>query len=219
MNTAPVISVIIAAHNQEKYIGRCLRSLLHQTYPRDRYEIIVVNDGSTDKTQFALSLFENEIRVIRLETCGGLPAALNHGIRAARGQLVVRVDADDYVHAEYLNVLSLHLFMNTYMDAVACDYQLVDDQENVLGVKNCLQDPIGCAIMFRMEHLIELGLYNEQFHLHEDKELRRRFEKSHQVHRVALPMYRYRRHGTNMTNDAQRMEDYQKLLDEKKPAS
>ncbi len=44
------VSVIVAVYNQEQFIGRCLRSLLHQTMPQEHYEIIVINDGSTDKT-------------------------------------------------------------------------------------------------------------------------------------------------------------------------
>ena len=53
----PKISVIVATYNQEKFIGRCLRSLLHQTLPHTDYEIVVINDGSSDKTGFALELF------------------------------------------------------------------------------------------------------------------------------------------------------------------
>ena len=48
------ISVIVATYNQEKFIGRCLRSLLHQTLPHSDYEIVVINDGSSDKTGFAV---------------------------------------------------------------------------------------------------------------------------------------------------------------------
>ena len=53
----PKVSVIVAVYNQERFIGRCLRSLLHQSMPHTDYEIIVVNDGSTDRTDYALSLF------------------------------------------------------------------------------------------------------------------------------------------------------------------
>ncbi len=220
MNPIPTVSVVVAAFNQEKYIGRCIRSLLNQTYPRERYEIIVVDDGSTDKTRYALELFEEDICRLHNPERGGLPAALNKGIRAARGQLIVRVDGDDYVHAEYLNILSLHLLLNGQMDAAACDYQLVDDHETCLRIVNCLDEPIGCGIMFRVEHLIDIGLYDESFHLHEEKELRFRFEEKHRIHRVALPLYRYRRHENNMTNNSQALEQYRRRLEEKHgPAS
>ncbi|MFM8504503.1 MAG: glycosyltransferase, partial [Acidimicrobiaceae bacterium] len=48
--TSPVISVIVASYNQEKYISRCLRSLISQTISRDKFEIVVINDGSTDRS-------------------------------------------------------------------------------------------------------------------------------------------------------------------------
>ena len=53
------VSVIVAAYNQERFIGRCLRSLLHQTLDHKDYEIIVVNDGSSDLTSYALKLFSD----------------------------------------------------------------------------------------------------------------------------------------------------------------
>src|SRR5690606_12624862 len=119
--------------------------------PRSEYEVIVVDDGSTDRTLFALELFQDEIKIVKNETCKGLPYSLNRGIQAARGKYVVRVDADDYVHASYLSILSSYLEQNKYMDAVACDYYLVDDHETILDRVNCMTSPIGCGIMFRMD--------------------------------------------------------------------
>src|SRR3989338_1063319 len=169
---SPAVSVIIAVHNGEKYIGRCLRSVLKQTLSRDEYEIIVVNDGSEDRTAYALKLFEDELRLTHNEKKLGLARALNLGIRAARGQFLVRLDGDDYVNAEFLNVLSLHLKLNHQIDAVACDYILVDDEETILATKNCLEDPVACGIMFRMEQLIDIDLYDEEFLAREDEDLR-----------------------------------------------
>ena len=77
----PIVSIIIPVFNQEKWIGRCLRSLLNQTMERSNYEIIVVDDGSTDRTAFALDLFLDEIKLIKNDNNRGLPAALNIGIK------------------------------------------------------------------------------------------------------------------------------------------
>jgi glycosyltransferase involved in cell wall biosynthesis len=211
----PTVSVIVAVRNQEKYIGRCIRSILNQTYTQRDYEVVVVNDASTDRTKQALELFGEEIRVIDNAKQLYLPASLNVGIRAARGRFVVRVDGDDYVHAEYLNVLTLHLSLNSWMDAAACDYLVVDDNENAVRQANCMTQPIGCGIMFRVEHLVDVGLYDEDFLAHEDKDLRLRFLKKHKIHRVALPLYRYRRHENNMTNDASHMRIYLQGLKKK----
>jgi glycosyltransferase involved in cell wall biosynthesis len=215
MTHLPTVSLVVAVRNQEKYIGRCIRSILNQTYPRNDYEVIVVNDASTDNTRFALELFENEIRLINNDVRKGLPGSLNVGIRSARGRFVVRIDGDDYVHTEYVNILSLHLALNPWMDAVACDYNLVTNNDEVIERMSCETHPIGCGIMFRIDQLVELGLYDEQFLLHEDKDLRIRFLEKHEIHRVALPLYRYRRHEENMTNDHESMSGYMDQLSAK----
>lgn len=219
MTHMPTVSLVVAVRNQEKYIGRCIRSILNQTYPRSDYEVIVVNDASTDQTRFALELFENEIRLINNIEHKGLPGSLNSGIRAARGRFVVRIDGDDYVHTEYVNVLSMHLALNPWMDAVACDYNLVTNNDEVIERMSCEEHPIGCGIMFRIDQLVELGLYDEQFLLHEDKDLRIRFLEKHKIHRVALPLYRYRRHEDNMTNDHGAMNGYLNQLEQKHGAA
>ena len=215
MNRTPTISVLIPVNNQEKFIGRCIRSVLNQKYPDSEFEIIVVNDASTDRTRDALEPYINDIRLIESPRQLGLPASLNKGIKGSRGRFVIRVDADDYVHAEYLNVLSLHLALNDYMDAIACDYQIVNEAEEVLEIKNCIENPIGCGIMFRKEQLIDLGMYDESFLLHEDKDLRIRFLEKYKIYRVALPLYRYRQHGNNLTNNLQAMAEYQRELERK----
>jgi glycosyltransferase involved in cell wall biosynthesis len=211
----PSISILITAYNVEKYIGRAVRSALNQSLDPKSYEIIVVNDCSTDRTRFALEVFENDIRLLNNETRLGLPASLNRGIRKVKGQFVVRIDGDDYVHRDFLKVLELHLRLNDEMDAVACDYLMVDDDEVILGRGNVDQDPIACAIMFRIEHLIDIGLYDEQFFSLEDEDLRLRFLKKYSINRVKLPLYRYRRHKNNMTNNVERLGFYRTLLVEK----
>ena len=207
------ISVIITAHNEEAYIRRCLRSIIQQSLPNHMYEVIVVNDASSDKTGFALELFGNAITVLENEENLGLPASINRGIIAAKGQYIVRVDADDYVNINYLNFLSFFLDFNESYDAVACDYLLVDDDENILSRKDAMDDPIGCGIMFKRDQLMQLGLYDESFRVHEDKDLRLRFEKIHTIGHLNVPLYRYHKHESNITNNASLMQEHQCRLE------
>jgi glycosyltransferase involved in cell wall biosynthesis len=211
----PLVSIIIPALNQEKLIGRSIRSALNQNFRKEDFEVIVVDDGSTDRTTYALQVFGDSIQVLRNEKNLGLPAALNRGIRAARGRFVVRLDADDFVHEQYINLLYWHLMLNQLIPAVACDYILVDEQGVYITHKNCEEEPIGCGVMFRIEHLIELGLYDESFRLHEDQDLRIRFLKRFSIYRIPLPLYRYCRHGSNMTNDRRSLAHYDERLREK----
>ena len=211
----PTTTVLITAYNVEKYIGRAIRSALNQSADKETYEIIVINDCSTDRTRFALEIFEDEIRLINNEKRLGLPASLNRGIKKARGQYIVRIDGDDYVHKEFIRILELHLGLNEGISAVACDYTLVDNNEVVLDKKNCMKEPIACGIMFRIEQLIEIGLYDENFLCREDEDLRLRFIEKYSIERVKLPLYRYRRHDNNMTNDVEKMEIFNQKLNGK----
>jgi glycosyltransferase involved in cell wall biosynthesis len=211
----PTISVIVAAHNQEKYIGRCIRSLLAQSFPRDGYEILVIDDASDDRTAYALELFEKEIAVITNREKSGLPVSLNRAISSVRSQFIVRVDGDDYVNRDFLLLLHAFLNHNSYMDAAACDYLTVNDREDILGRGNCLEEPIACGIMFRTAQLIDVGLYDESFLWHEDQDLRIRFLQKYAISRVELPLYRYRRHETNMTNHTEAMAYHYGRLKEK----
>src|SRR5262249_20965766 len=173
------------------------------------YQVIVVDDGSTDATRRIADTFGEGVTVTSNEVQLGLPASLNRGLKGAHTRFVVRVDADDYVHHDFVRVLSLFLDLNPYMDAAACDYYTVDGHEEHLEHVNCLERPIGCGIMFRKDRLIELGLYDESFLMAEDLDLRLRFQRRWQMHRVELPLYRYRLHGENMTTDSDTYREHQ----------
>ncbi len=210
-----LVSVIVAAHDEERYIGRCLRSLLAQRFARSQFEIVVVDDGSTDRTSAILETFGADVRVIRNDKNLGLPASLNKAITSTHSKFVVRVDADDYVNAAFLDVLYLFLAENPGFDAAACDYLLVDDREEVLRRADAMKEPIACGIMFRTEQLIDIGLYDESFLRHEDRDLRVRFLDRYSIHHVPLPLYRYRRHDDNITNDVVAMNFHEERLNEK----
>ena len=172
----------------------------------------MVNDASGDRTLYALQLFGDEIQVYTNEKRLGLPGSLNRAIKKARGKYIVRVDGDDFVSVDYLYLLSLFLDNNRHMDAVSCDYWLIDDEENTIQRMNCLEAPIGCGIMFRADQLVGIGLYDDEFLMHEERDLRLRFLKKHSIHRVELPLYRYRRHQENMTNDHELAQHFEKKL-------
>ena len=91
------VTIIVAVYNQEKYIGRCIRSLLSQNFPKSQYEIIVINDGSIDNTSTVLDLFKEDLVILNNEKNCGLPASLNKGIHQVKTPYFVRVDADDFV--------------------------------------------------------------------------------------------------------------------------
>ena len=215
MSTSTLVSVIVAAHNEERYLGRCLRSLLAQRFERSRYDVIVIDDASTDRTSAVLATFGDSITVLRNETNLGLPASLNRAITSTHSKFIVRVDADDYVNSAFLDVMYMFLADNPQFDAAACDYLLVDDREEIISRRDATKEPIACGIMFRTEQLIDIGLYDESFLRHEDRDLRLRFLDRYTIHHVPLPMYRYRRHDDNITNDTAEMAHHERRLHDK----
>ncbi len=110
MSIHPKISIIIPAWNAEKTIKKCLDSIFDQTY-KD-YEIIVVNDGSTDHTKNILKIFLNKIKIVNQENKGA-PAARNRGLREAKGEYLLFCDADVVMRPDCLEKMMYYLFNNT----------------------------------------------------------------------------------------------------------
>lgn len=122
MNSAPLISVIVPAYNVEKYIKACLDSLINQTY--SNFEIIVVNDGSTDQTEEILRGYQSNPKFrIYSQKNGGLSAARNRGIKLANGELVCFIDSDDSVKSDYLEKLVTPFIEDANVDITVCGYQ------------------------------------------------------------------------------------------------
>jgi glycosyltransferase involved in cell wall biosynthesis len=210
-----MVSVIITSYNYGRYIERALRSCLDQSISKNQFEIIVVNDCSTDNTVAILDNYQNDARIYHLEKNVGLSAARNFGVRKAKGQYVVFLDADDYLHKETIQVQKLFLEENHAFNAVAIDYFLVDDLENHRERIDSAEKPIACGIMFRKDLLIEIGLYDEKFKAREEEDLRIRFLERFNIYNIPLPLYRYRRHDNNLTNNEEIMQHAKKQLNQK----
>jgi glycosyltransferase involved in cell wall biosynthesis len=91
----PLISVLIDTYNHERFIEEAVNSVLAQDYPAEQREILVVDDGSTDRTPELLRRFEPRIRVLPKQN-GGQASAFNHAIPQCRGEIVAFLDGDDW---------------------------------------------------------------------------------------------------------------------------
>jgi len=207
-----LISILIANYNHGKYLSRCLRSLLSQKIHKNSYKIIVVDDASNDESRLILDSYKESINIIKNKKRLGLPASLNKGLKEIKTPFFVRVDADDYVNEYFLIFLINFIQLNQYMDAVAVDYYLVDEKEKIIERVNCLKKPIGCGIIFRIDQIIQIGMYDKSFLLHEDKDLMFRFLKKFKIHRLELPLYRYRQHENNITKNKKNDKKFKKKL-------
>lgn len=106
----PRISIVVPAYNEEKNIVKCLDCLLNQNYPKGRYEVIVIDDGSRDDTaervKEYLEKYDNVV-LVRHGKNKGVPESLNTGIQHANGEIIWKLDADCEVSENSLQVLDL----------------------------------------------------------------------------------------------------------------
>ena len=93
--TTPFLSVLIDTYNHERFIEEAILSVLSQDFPASEREILVVDDGSTDRTPEILAKFAPQIRILR-KANGGQASAFNHGIPECRGELIAFLDGDDW---------------------------------------------------------------------------------------------------------------------------
>lgn len=119
----PDVSVILPVYNVEKYIRRCLDSLVNQDCSCN-YEIIIVNDGTKDNSMEIISEFEGKYDCIRVfsQENSGLSAARNRGIAEAKGKYVALVDSDDFVEPGYISTM-YELAEKHDADIVQCRYR------------------------------------------------------------------------------------------------
>lgn len=129
-----LITVIVPVYNVEKYLSKCLESICKQTY--SNLEILVVNDGSTDKSGEICEHYstnDTRIKVIHREN-GGLSAARNTALNCMTGNYVLFVDSDDYIEYNAIEVLYNTLKENN-SDISICAYDYVDEEGVVLNTK------------------------------------------------------------------------------------
>lgn len=212
------ITVAICCYQQKEWLYRCLRSLASQTLSKEKFEVVIVNDEPGTRLEDVCENMSEElnIRLLNNEKNLGLPASLNKILKVARGRYFIRVDSDDYVSKYFLETLSRFLDMNRNYQAIACDYSKVNEV-GVL-VENCSskKDPIACAVMFTYESLCDINFYDESYKMREGHDLITRFLKKFQLFHLPMPLYRYRIHSNNRTNNIEEVKKYDEMLQEQK---
>ena len=131
-------SFLVPVYNEEKYLERCVDSLLSQDYPNNSYEIVLVDDGSTDRSVEICDNYKNEnhnITVVHKENMG-LMQARRTGVEASKGQYLIFVDSDDYVDTDMLSRFDPFLKENTPDFLMYSYYRTVDGIDKQVFLAN-----------------------------------------------------------------------------------
>lgn len=207
-------TVYIPAHNYAKYIEKAIESIISQT--ADDWELIIINDGSTDDTAEIIKKYAEhpKIRIIEQEK-KGLNVSNNIALRLSNAKYFMRLDADDYLDENALAVLSNILDTKPEIGLVYSDYYLVHENDEVLEIVRrkkigeeveLLDLPAhGACTMFRKESLLELGGYAEEFDCQDGYDIWVKFIQSFKPYNVNLPLFYYRQHSASLTKDQNRI--------------
>jgi len=190
----PSISIVIPAYNEGEHIGKCIESVLALDYPKEKIEVIIVDDGSTDDTSERASAYgDRGVKAVRQKNAGK-GAALNTGIREAKGELIATMDADSHVTPGVVKGLIPH-FEDPLVMAVTpsvkiapsnslikefqrIEYLMILFSRKLLSYIDAVPVTPGPFSMFRREAFEKVGGFDEH-NLVEDQEIALRLQAGH----------------------------------------
>ncbi|MDI6602619.1 MAG: glycosyltransferase family 2 protein [Patescibacteria group bacterium] len=193
------VSIIIPCRNEEKFIGRCLQSLLEQDYPKENLEVLVIDGNSEDGTREIIRDFSSKHSFIKLleNLKKFTPFGLNIGIKNSRGEVIVRMDAHASYEKDYVSKCVKYL-QEYNADNVGGVIKTLPAKNTLMAkaIANCLSHPFGAASDFRMgaaqpketdtvfggcykrEVFEKIGLFNENLLRSQDMEFNLRLKKA-----------------------------------------
>ena len=196
MDKYPFVSIIVPARNEEKVIKECIDSLLNLDYPKNKYEIIVADGMSTDKTREIVKGYGKKVKLI-LNKKINAAAGRNLGLKHARGKIIAFTDADCVVDKKWLKNLAKELKPNTVVGGAnlpskntgyfsrAVSYALGtffgsagSAQSYVYKKKTEVKSVPNANAMYWKSDILKVGGYDERFTTGQDAELNYRLRKA-----------------------------------------
>ena len=215
MNPSPAISVVLPVYNAEAYVREAVESILAQTFTD--FELIVINDGSTDDSGVILrELAARDARIVLVERPNdGLVSALNDGIESARAELIARMDADDVSMPERFALQHARMVQEPELAVLGSFFHIMD--RGVGTVRLYDYSPLtpaaamrfveehGCpvhhpTVMMRRDAVLKAGGYRKAFCHAEDYDLWLRMsDLGYAIANLPQPLLNWREHGANVS--------------------
>ncbi len=206
----PLVSVYITNYNYGKFIKTAIESVLNQS--NKDFELIIIDDGSVDNSKEVIEEYASLSGIsIIYQQNKGLNVTNNIAMRSATGKYIMRLDADDYLHPQALEIMSEKLESDPELGLVFPNYFYVDQDGNLIGeekrhdfqhdVKLLDQPAHGACTMIRLHFLKDVGGYNEAYNCQDGYELWVKFIRQYKITNVSKPLFYYRQHGENLTSN------------------
>lgn len=168
MENRPLVSIIIPCYNSESYIEETIHSVLESTYRN--IEIIIVNDGSTDNSELIVrNISATHSNIFLLSQVNSGPAAArNNGIKNAKGEYILPLDADDLIGNEYLEKAVDVLAKNEHIKIVYCEAEFFGERCGKWNLpsfrieKLAIDNMIFCSALYRKKDWLQAGGYDER---------------------------------------------------------
>lgn len=215
----PRVTVYITCHNYGRFLAQAIDSVVSQSFTG--WELLLIDDASVDETgRVAASYADREpqrVRVFRNEEAQGLPVCSNLAFDQARGEYVLRLDADDYLDESALLVLASYLDLHPDVALVYPNYTYIDEHGRLLGIEQrkkvgteveLLDLPAhGACTMVRRRVLKSVGGYSVSHGAQDGYDLWLKVLNRYrgQVANVATPLFYYRQHGASVSRDKGRI--------------
>lgn len=210
----PILTVYVTNYNYGEFIEQALTSLFNQTF--QDFEILVIDDGSTDGSKDIIEQYGNHPKVnIIYQQNKGLNVSNNVALRVSKAKYIMRLDADDFLVENALELMVNKLELDDDLGLVFPDYFIVSKKGDVLHKEqrhqfseevSMLDQPAhGACTMIRRGFLVELGGYDESFTCQDGYDLWIKFVTNHKVGNINEPLFYYRQHGTNLTKNEDRI--------------
>lgn len=221
---SPLITVYITNYNYGKYLCESIESVFGQNI--DDYELYIIDDGSTDNSRELLKKYQQRENVyIIYQKNKGLIASNNLALKLARGEFIIRLDADDYLEAHALEILSTELLKNPDTALVFPDYYLVDEDGEVIALRqrhnfnqnvSLYDQPAhGACTMIRTSVLREIGGYDSSLTCQDGYDLWLNVSQNYPVRNVNLPLFSYRQHAVSLTTNEEKILSNRSKIKEK----
>lgn len=194
------ITIIICSYNNSSYLRKCLYSIFNQSVSIDRFNVILIDDKSSDKSLEIANSFKSKknLKIIKNKKNIGLVKSCNKAIRYSKTEFLVRVDSDDYVSKNFIRFF-LKYIKKDY-DFIFTNYKILKNN-NIKRIdinKFKLKDLISCSVALKKKIINDIGGYRNFFWEEYDLYLRY-LKKTKKVFRIKEHLYFYRFHKNNMT--------------------